>query len=390
MEIYILIIVILCVIIFVLTGKIRSLSQSEVISEKQESIKTYPQLILTENFEKILRAITEGIIILDRRGNIIFANKRFKELIKTEESPEGRHFMEVIRNIDLLNLLKASTSQTKEVSEELVIKRGGDEIFLLVKAMPVIGQNGEISFLIVLLHDITRIKRLENIRKDFVANVSHELKTPITAIKGYAETLLEGAIEEDENARKFIAIIKNQADRLSSLIDDLLTLSRIESGEIKLDRELVSLNDLVNSVFQILNDQAQKRGISLEAELQGKISIYADRNKLTQILLNLIDNGIKFTEKGSVKIKFNRNSEGFVLSIVDTGIGIPKEHLPRIGERFYRVDKARSRQLGGTGLGLAIVKNLVIAHGWNLKIESEVGVGTKVNIFIPEKDVVMS
>lgn len=390
MEIYILIIVILCVIIFVLTGKIRSLSQSEVISEKQESIKTYPQLILTENFEKILRAITEGIIILDRRGNIIFANKRFKELIKTEESPEGRHFMEVIRNIDLLNLLKASTSQTKEVSEELVIKRGGDEIFLLVKAMPVIGQNGEISFLIVLLHDITRIKRLENIRKDFVANVSHELKTPITAIKGYAETLLEGAIEEDENARKFIAIIKNQADRLSSLIDDLLTLSRIESGEIKLFRELVSLNDLVNSVFQILNDQAQKRGISLEAELQGKISIYADRNKLTQILLNLIDNGIKFTEKGSVKIKFNRNSEGFVLSIVDTGIGIPKEHLPRIGERFYRVDKARSRQLGGTGLGLAIVKNLVIAHGWNLKIESEVGVGTKVNIFIPEKDVVMS
>lgn len=390
MEIYILIIIILCVIIFVLTGKIRSLSQSEVISEKQESIKTHPQLILTENFEKILRAITEGIIILDRRGNIIFANKRFKELIKTEESPEGRHFMEVIRNIDLLNLLKASTSQTKEVSEELVIKRGGDEIFLLVKAMPVIGQNGEISFLIVLLHDITRIKRLENIRKDFVANVSHELKTPITAIKGYAETLLEGAIEENENARKFIAIIKNQADRLSSLIDDLLTLSRIESGEIKLDRELVSLNDLVNSVFQILNDQAQKRGISLEAELQGKISIYADRNKLTQILLNLIDNGIKFTEKGSVKIKFNRNSEGFILSIVDTGIGIPKEHLPRIGERFYRVDKARSRQLGGTGLGLAIVKHLVIAHGWNLKIESEVGVGTKVNIFILEKDVVMS
>lgn len=390
MEIYILIIVILCVIIFVLTGKIRSLSQSEVISEKQESIKTYPQLILTENFEKILRAITEGIIILDRRGNIIFANKRFKELIKTEESPEGRHFMEVIRNIDLLNLLKASTSQTKEVSEELIIKRGGDEIFLLAKAMPVIGQNGEISFLIVLLHDITRIKRLENIRKDFVANVSHELKTPITAIKGYAETLLEGAIDEVENARKFIAIIKNQADRVSSLIDDLLTLSRIESGEIKLDRELVSLNDLVNSVFQILNDQARKRGISLEAELQSKISIYADRNKLMQILTNLVDNGIKFTERGSVKIKFNRNSEGFILSIVDTGIGIPKEHLPRIGERFYRVDKARSRQLGGTGLGLAIVKHLVIAHGWNLKIESEVGVGTKVNILIPEKDVVMS
>lgn len=390
MEIYILIIIIifLCLIIFMMAAKIKNLSAKEVITEKEEQNKDYPQIITPDNFETILKSITDGIIILDPKGNILFANRSFKELIKADESPEGRHFMEVIRNINLLNLLRTSMGEMKEVEEELTIKKGGGEIFIFAKAMPIIGKDGEVEFLIILLHDITKLKKLEKIRRDFVANVSHELKTPITAIKGYAESLLDGAIDDRENARKFLEIIKNQTDRLSTLIEDLLTLSRIESGEIKIEKEKIAIDDLVFSVFQIFREKAQKKNIQLEQEVSKNFQINADRNKLMQILINLIDNAIKFTETGYVKVKLYKKNGKLILSIEDTGIGIPKEHIHRLGERFYRIDKSRSRQLGGTGLGLAIVKHLIMAHGWDLKIESEVGRGTQVNIIIPTIDVI--
>lgn len=385
MEVYLIIIICLVFVIFILALKIRSISSREEVPKKEEPIEDYPQIITPENFETILRSITDGIIILDPKGSILFANKSFKDLIKTKELPEGKHFMEVIRNIDLLNLLRSAMTKMEEVGEELVIKKSGGETFLFAKAMPVIGLSGEINFLIVLLHDITKIKRLENIRRDFVANVSHELKTPVTAIKGYAETLLDGAIDDKENTIKFIEIIKSQADRLSALIEDLLTLSRIESGEIKIESEKIALGDLVHSVFQIFSEKAQKKGIELKAEIPPNTFLQADRNKLMQVLINLVDNALKFTEEGYVEVRFNRNNGSFILSVKDTGIGIPREHIHRIGERFYRVDRARSRQLGGTGLGLAIVKHLIRAHGWELNIESEPGKGTDIKIIIPDK-----
>ncbi|MCX7724031.1 MAG: ATP-binding protein [Thermodesulfovibrio sp.] len=388
MEIYILIIFLLSLIIIIMATKIRSLYQKEEIPRVEEHKESYSEITSSKNFEAILKSITDGIIILDPKGNILFANRRFKELIKTDYSPEGKHFMEVIRNIDLLNLLRAAMTKMEEVHEELTIKKGGGEIFIFAKVTPVIGQKGMINFLIVFLHDITKLKKLENIRKDFVANVSHELKTPVTAIKGYAETLLDMPIDDNENVKKFIEIIKNQADRLSALIEDLLTLSRIESGEIKIEREKIALDELVLSVFQIFSEKSQNKGIQLEREIPPNIQINADRNKITQILINLIDNSIKFTEEGYVKVSFYKSNEGLVLSVKDTGIGIPREHLHRIGERFYRVDRARSRQMGGTGLGLAIVKHLIRAHGWDLKIESEPGKGTEVKIIISETDVI--
>lgn len=381
---YITIIILLCVIIFILAWKLKRLNLRESFTQRIKNAEFYPQVITSENFETILKSITDGIIILDPRGNIIFSNKSFMELIKIEDPPEGKHFMEVIRNFDLLNLLRSSMIGKEEVTEEFIIKKGGEEIFISAKAIPVIAQEGSVKFLIVLLHDITKLKRLENIRRDFVANVSHELKTPVTAIKGYAETLLDGAINDKENSIKFLEIIKNQADRLNALVEDLLTLSRIEFGDIKIEKENIALEEVVNSVFNILKDKAQKKGILLQQEIPAETTIYADRQRMSQILINLVDNAIKFTEKGFVKVKYYEENLKKVISVEDTGIGIPKEHLHRIGERFYRVDRARSRQLGGTGLGLAIVKHLVLAHGWQLEIESEVNKGTKVKIVIPE------
>ncbi len=387
MELYIIIIIFLCFVIFIMALKIKSLYSKEDFIEKREHDKAYPRIITPENFEVILKSISDGIIILDPKGNILFANKSFKELIRAEEAPEGKNFMEVIRNINLLNLLRTAMAEKKEVEEELTVKKGGGEIFIFAKAMPVICKDGKVKFLIIILHDITKLKKLEKIRRDFVANASHELKTPITAIKGYAESLLDGAIDDIENAKKFVEIIKNQTDRLSILIEDLLTLSRIESGEIKIEKEKIAFEDVVFSVFQIFKEKAQKKGIQLQQEITPDLQINADRNKLTQILINLIDNSIKFTEKGYVKVKLYKYNGGLILSVEDTGVGIPKEHLHRIGERFYRVDRARSRELGGTGLGLAIVKHLVIAHGWDFKIESEIGKGTEIKILIPSTDV---
>jgi two-component system phosphate regulon sensor histidine kinase PhoR len=244
-------------------------------------------------------------------------------------------------------------------------------------------------------HDITRLRQLEDMRKDFVANVSHEIKTPITAIKGFAETLLGGAIDDKENASKFLQTIKNHSERLNSLVEDLLTLSRIELGDIKIEKTAVSLDDVIDTVFTTLRKKADIKGLYLRKEIPENLGeIRADRNRLTQILLNLVDNGIKFTETGGVtviirsekdliselKTQNSKLADFLEISVEDTGIGIPQKHLPRLGERFYRVDSSRSRELGGTGLGLAIVKHLVKAHGWEMKIESTQGKGTIVSI----------
>lgn len=388
MEICITIITFLFIAVVIMVLKIKKLSSKRDFKEKRKHLEAYPGVITPDNFELILKSISEGIVVLDKKGNILFSNKSFKELVRAEESPDGKNFIEVIRNINLLNLLKTAMTEKKEVEEELTVKKGGGEISILAKAMPVIHKDGKVEFLIIILHDITKLKKLEKIRRDFVANASHELKTPITAIKGYAESLIDGALDDRENAKKFIEIIKNQTDRLSILIDDLLTLSKIESGETKIEKERIVFDDLVLSVFQIFKEKADNKGIQLEREITPDLEINADRNKLMQILINLIDNGIKFTEKGYVKVKakLSKNNGSLIISVEDTGIGIPKQHLPRIGERFYRVDSARSRELGGTGLGLAIVKHLVLAHGWDFIIESEIGKGTEIKIIIPSKD----
>lgn len=388
MELFIFVIFLLILIIFILTGKIRTLSSKLENLKQEEQLYDFSTVKSSQSFETILKSITEGLLIIDPKGYIMLANQSVKDILKIDESPEGKQVIEIVRNIDLINLISLSMSKKEDLTAEITVKKGGKDIYLLAKAMPVVNSEDKILFLIILLHDITRLKQLENVRRDFVANVSHELKTPVTAIKGYAETLLDGAIDDRENSKKFIEIIKNQADRLTALVEDLLTLSRIEFGDIKIEKKEILLDEIVNSVFQILGDKADKKDIHLQKDIPPRTIIQADKHRLMQIMINLVDNGIKFTEKGFVKVVFfKKNSKG-IISVEDTGIGISKEHLQRIGERFYRVDQARSRQLGGTGLGLAIVKHLVLAHGWQLDMKSEVGEGTTIQIVIPEQDII--
>ncbi|MEW6067324.1 MAG: two-component system histidine kinase PnpS [Nitrospirota bacterium] len=339
-----------------------------------------------DKMEAILKNMSGGLILADIKGRILLSNSAIKNVFGIEQDIEGKTMMEAFRKAELTNIINKVIENKEPMSQEVNVTYP-KEIYLIVNAAPFLVK-GKISGAILTFHDITRLKKLEDVRKDFVANVSHEIRTPITAIKGFAETLLEGAIDDKENALKFLETIKNHSDRLNSLVADLLTLSGIELGDIKIEKTIVNLNDLIDTVFATLKEKAHKKGLSLKKDISPEIQeIQADRDRLIQILLNLVDNGIKFTGKGGVTIKAQKVSSQqsvFVeISVEDTGVGIPKKHLSRLGERFYRVDRARSRELGGTGLGLAIVKHLVKAHGWEMSIESEHGEGTKVRLFCP-------
>jgi two-component system phosphate regulon sensor histidine kinase PhoR len=349
-----------------------------------------------QKMEAILRNMSDGLILTDTKGRIILSNSAIMNLFGIESNIEGRTVMETLRKAELMEVTSKVLESREVVSLEFEVTHPKN-VYLMVTAAPFFIKEN-ISGVVLTFHDITRLKKLEDIRKDFVANVSHEIKTPITAIKGFAETLLEGAINDKENAHKFLETIKNHSERLNTLVNDLLTLSRIELGDIKIEKTNVDLNELVDAVLRTLKDKAQSKGLYLKKQISPELKeIKADRNRLIQILLNLVDNGIKFTEEGGITIKvhpelvsgskFKVQSEedhDFVEILVeDTGIGIPKKHLSRLGERFYRVDSARSRELGGTGLGLAIVKHLIIAHGWEMRIDSIEGHGTTVNILCP-------
>jgi two-component system, OmpR family, phosphate regulon sensor histidine kinase PhoR len=223
---------------------------------------------------------------------------------------------------------------------------------------------------------------VEQVRKDFVANASHEIKTPITAIKGFADTLLEGALDDKDHALQFLHAIKSNSERINSLVDDLMTISKIEMGVVKVKKQSLRFSDAADAVLAMLSEKAALKNLSLRVAVEPELdNIIADRDRLIQILTNLVENGIKFTERGGVIFGLGEENGRTVIFVEDTGIGIPKQHLPRVGERFYRVDPSRSRQMGGTGLGLAIVKHLVKAHGWDMQIESTLEKGTKVRIF---------
>ncbi|HHV54312.1 MAG TPA: hypothetical protein GXX55_02510, partial [Firmicutes bacterium] len=239
---------------------------------------------------------------------------------------------------------------------------------------------------VVVFHDITELRRLERVRKDFVTNVSHELRTPLTSVKGFVETLLDGAMNDPVTCRRFLEIINQQAERLVALVNDLLDLSRVESPDIPLRRQAINLNSLAQEVGLTLTPRAESQGLRLELDLEPNLPpVWGDEELLRRLLLNLVDNAIKYTPAGgrvTIRTRAER-SGGLTLAVADTGVGIPKRDLPRIFERFYRVDKARSRQLGGTGLGLAIVRHIVERHGATIDVQSEVGAGSTFTVHFP-------
>lgn len=335
-----------------------------------------------QKMEAMLRGMSDGVLITDSNGIIILANRIFLKMLHVNKNIEGKQFLEVLRNLQLLDVFRNAMDTWEIISEEITVPRADKEIYLIATAAPVYSTDS-VSGIVFTLHDITRLKRLEEMRKDFVANVSQEIKSPVAAIKDFAEKLLDGALSDRDNAGRFVELIKNHSERLNNLVDDLLTLSGLELGDIVIEKTEINPSDIIDTVFARLKEKADKKGLYLKKVMpEDRQIIFADGNRLIQIIFNLVDNGIKFTEEGGVTAGLDRTEGRPAIFVQDTGIGISARHLERVGERFYRVDSTRSRYLGGTGLGLAIVKHLVKAHGWEMKIESIPGKGTKVKIII--------
>ncbi|PIS34322.1 MAG: PAS domain-containing sensor histidine kinase [Candidatus Omnitrophica bacterium CG08_land_8_20_14_0_20_41_16] len=348
------------------------------IEDKIKEVKTQNQKLAA-----IFNSMVEGVIIIDKAGYIVSVNPTIEKIFSiARKDVEGKVFLEAIRNNDIAEVIGAALKREKSVSSEVALIYPVRRIFE-VNATPIF-DNNVISGCLVVVHDITEIRRLETVRSDFVANVSHELKTPLTSIKGFVETLLEGALDDKENNRNFLNIIHKHAERLDSLVNDLLSLSHLESKEIILKKTSFNLRQQVEGVISGFRSQLKKKDIEIKNELPVGISVIADKARLEQVVTNLIDNAIKFNkEKGSVRI-FSEEINGKVKIIVeDSGIGIPEKDIPRIFERFYRVDKARSRELGGTGLGLSIVKHIVELHGGSVGVESTEGLGSKFWFLLP-------
>lgn len=324
--------------------------------------------------EAIAREMRTGVIVLSSKKEVIYANPYFVNLFPTKDGVEGKDIGNIIGNKNLLGSINRFMEKIGGSSEDIEINELGR--FFNVRLVP-LKEKGNFT-LLLFLQDITEEKRVETIKKDFVANVSHELRTPLASIKGYSETLLDGGIEEKETLKEFLKIIDRHATRMSRLIDDLLILSRLESHQMTIVFAPVDLKELILSTKMSFEKQAKDKGISLSVELPEMLpKILGDRDRLEQVLMNLLDNAIKYTPSdGSVSISTGATDGEVRVSVKDTGIGIPREDITRIFERFYRVDKARSRELGGTGLGLAIVKHIIQGHNGRLNVESTPGKGS--------------
>lgn len=335
----------------------------------------------------ILSSMVEGVIVLDCKGTILMVNRALEDMFQINgRDAVGLSFLEVIRNHSLIELIKKLLDSGLGRSEEVVIQTPKEIFFNVQASVAPNCKDGEVCAVLV-FHDITETKHLERVRKDFVANVSHELKTPLTSIKGYIEALLDGARDDPNQCLEFLQILQKHADRLNSLITDLLVLSQIESGQYVWKRDAVKIDDVIERAVAMLKPLAEKKQHRLTVMLHPELSpAIGDEGKLTQVMINLLDNAIKYTpDGGAISIEAMRSGNNIEMTVSDTGIGIPKKDLTRIFERFYRVDRARSRELGGTGLGLSIVKHIIDAHHGSIQIESEPGKGSKFTLFLPSK-----
>lgn len=356
-----------------LTGQLNQLKED--IAEAQREIS---------QARGILNSMVEGVIATDKDTRILAINPTIEKIFNvSQDEAKGRFFLEVIRNNDIAEIINTILNSKESVSRELTLIWPIQRTFQ-INASPILEKNA-VSGCLMVLHDITEIRKLETMRRDFVANVSHELKTPLTSINGFVETLLEGALEDKENSRHFLKIIQEHARRLNSLINDLLDLAAIESKEIQLEAEEFKLKDLADEILSGFKAQLKKKTLDAKNELDKGLCVKADKARIEQVLTNLLDNAIKFNkDKGFIRIYSQDLADKTRVIVEDSGIGIPRRDIPRIFERFYRVDKARSRELGGTGLGLSIVRHIVELHKGSVGVESQEGFGSKFWFILPK------
>ena len=363
------------------------------LGEMSEKIRENVQQLVAEKEKAsaILHGMTEGVLVLDPKGHMLVINQQAERMFHLPQDRDirGASILEIVRRPEMRNIIHdvlAFDFTKRSYRKEVELHEGR---WFRVNAVSFRIDEGRASGSILVFHDITEIKQVEILRSDFVANVSHELRTPLTAIRGYAETLRQSPPDNPADAQHFLSIIEKHAERLSRLTEDLLTLSDLESGKIELNFKPVDIGRVVQSVLEVLSDQANKKQVTLEQVIEPELpAVMGDVDRLQQLVINLVDNAVKYTPvNGTVTVKGLRalinGSCAVEVSVTDTGAGIPEQDIPRLTERFYRVDKARSRDLGGTGLGLAIVKHIAQAHRAQLKIESALHKGTMVSVLLP-------
>jgi two-component system phosphate regulon sensor histidine kinase PhoR len=334
-----------------------------------------------------LDEMREGLLVIDTDMRVVASNKAAREVLSDEQSIQDRRLTELTRNPAVYDAFLDALNGEERDAVRVETYDNGRKVFDL-RVVPFHSSgNGRIAGAVGVLFDITRLDRLETVRQEFLTNVSHELRTPLTSILASAETLEAGAISNVENSRRFLSIIQKNATRMQRLIHDLLELGAIESGSVRFNPEPVQLKPLVDDVMSSLAIAAADRKIALCNLIAADVQVFADPHRLVQMLTNLVDNAVKFNrEGGTVSVRHVAADQSDRISVTDTGEGIPTQHVDRLFERFYRVDRARSRELGGTGLGLAIVKHLAKAHGGEVSVSSRIGQGTQFVIELPREN----
>jgi two-component system phosphate regulon sensor histidine kinase PhoR len=335
--------------------------------------------------DAVIMHMFEGIMVVDEKGVVQLMNPSLRKIFLVDIPVHGRRAVEVVRNSVLSEMLgDLLAGKERMISHELVITFP-DERVIQVNGVAISTLN-KIEGAVLVFHDITELRRLEKVRQDFVANVSHELRTPVSSIKGYAETLLSGAMDDKQALKEFLGTIHENSDRLVNLINDLLDLARIESGRMKIVPVAMGAAPVIQRCLNILEKTVQDKKLTVSMDMSMELpNILADDARFSQVVLNILDNAVKYTpEGGSICVKALVRDKMVQFDVTDTGIGIPEPDLPRIFERFYRVDKARSRDLGGTGLGLSIVKHIVLAHGGEVWASSQLGRGTTFSFTLPK------
>ena len=326
----------------------------------------------TDELNSVLASIKDGLCVLDAGGRIVLCNDGFRSIAGSVPA-EGKYYWEVIRSSKLAEVFRDARTSGGAASEEIGL---GDRVYLSSISPLAVGDR-----FVVMLRDVTEFRNLEKIKKDFVVNVSHELKTPLAAIKGFVETMEPSTGPE---SRGYLEIIKRNTDRLIAIVDDLLVLSRLEDKGTTIDKEPVDVRALADQILKIFEKRAAEKGLVLAVEAGPSLPLISvDPYEIERLLINLVDNAVKFTDKGRVVVRLASDGKSYTVEVTDTGIGIAAEHLPHIFERFYLVDKSRSKKLGGTGLGLSIVKHIVLAHQGTIAVKSRPGEGTTFTVSLP-------
>ena len=340
-----------------------------------------------EQLNSILSSMKNGVMVIDSSGRILFYNQPFLNLFHSkmrsfEEDLLHKSFYIYFKCDELADIIYQVEEEEESIRKEVVIEEEHQTIFLMVKGTPLYKNSKKKYGTILVAENITRMKKLESIRKDFVSSVTHELKTPLTSIRGFVDTLKDGAIEDPVFSRRFLDIIDIEAERLSVLVNDILILSEIENT-METGKSTVCVEEVIDDVIELLSKK-KKDSVKIIKEMEKPVTDFlCNPDRLKELILNLADNGIKYTNEGEVRIKCWEEEQDLVFQFKDTGVGIPKEHLPRLFERFYRVDKGRSRKLGGTGLGLSIVKHIVELYKGTITVDSKVGEGTVFTVRLP-------